>query len=59
MAEVFLITARQAIRRGSFTSVKEFLPPAIDAFHRRAERPLPPLHLDQDRRRSTPQMAFR
>jgi hypothetical protein len=54
LAEVFFsIITRQAVRRGSFTSVKE--PDRRDReLHRRVERPLPPLHLDQISRRDTP-----
>ncbi len=52
LVEVFFgIITRQAIRRGSFASVEQLVErdPHI---HRRLERPLPPLHLDQDRRRN-------
>jgi transposase len=51
MVEIFFgIITRQAIRRGSYGSVKgtHHRHPPI---HRRLERPLPTLHLDQDRRR--------
>ena len=59
MVEVFFgIITRQAIRRGSFTSVEDLIA-AIEDLHRRLERPLPPLHLDQDRRRDTPEMPPR
>jgi hypothetical protein len=51
MVEIFFgIITRQAIRRGSFTSVKD-LTAAIRTLHRRLQRPLPALHLDQNRRR--------
>ena len=51
LVEVFFgIITRQAIRRGTFASVKELVA-AITPLHRRLERPLPPVHLDQDRRR--------
>ena len=59
LAEVFFsIITRQAIRRGSFTSVKDLIA-AIEAFIDRVERPLPPLHLDQVSRRDTPEMPPR
>ena len=52
MVEIFFgIITRQAIRRGTFTSVKDLIA-AIEHLHRRLERPLPALHLDQDRRRN-------
>jgi hypothetical protein len=54
----FSIITRQAIRRGSFASVKDLIA-AIEAFIDRVERPLPALHLDQDRRRDTPEMPTR
>ena len=45
----FGIIERQAIHRGTFSSVKR--PQRQDPrLHRRLERPLPPLRLDQDRR---------
>jgi hypothetical protein len=45
MVEIFFgIITRQAIRRGSFGSVRD--PPV----HRRLERPLRAVHLDQGRR---------
>ena len=51
LVEIFFgIITRQAIRRGTFTSVKDLIA-AIETLHRRLERPLPPVHLDQDRRR--------
>ena len=54
LVEVFFsIITRQAIRRGTFISVHRpdrRHPP----LHRRLERPLPALHLDQDRRRDPP-----
>ena len=51
MVEIFFgIITRQAIRRGTFTSVKDLIA-AIERLHRRLERPLPAFHLDQDRRR--------
>ena len=50
MVEIFFgIITRQAIRRGTFTSVKDLIA-AIGDLHRRLERPLPTLRLDQDRR---------
>ena len=59
LAEVFFsIITRQAIRRGSFTSVKDLIA-AIEAFIDGVERPLPPLHLDQVSRRDTPEMPPR
>ena len=45
----FGIIERQAIRRGTFGSVRD-LTTKIRGFHRRLERPLPPIGLDQDRR---------
>ena len=51
MVEIFFgIITRQAIRRGTFTSVKDLIA-AIERLHRRLERTLPPLRLDQNRRR--------
>ena len=51
MVEIFFgIITRQAIRRGTFTSVKDLIA-AIETLHRRLERTLPAVHLDQDRRR--------
>ncbi len=59
MVEIFFgIITRQAIRRGTFTSVKDLIT-AIETLHRRLERTLPPLHLDQDRRRTTRPMPPR
>jgi len=51
MVEIFFgIITRQAIRRGTFTSVKE--PHRRDRnLHRRLERTLRTVRLDQDRRR--------
>ena len=50
MVEIFFgIITRQAIRRGTFTSVKDLIA-AIET-HRELERTLSALHLDQDRRR--------
>ena len=50
LVEVFFgIITRQAIRRGSFDSVKE-LTAAIDRIHLRLERTLRTIRLDQDRR---------
>ena len=50
MVEIFFgIITRQAIRRGTFTSVKDLIA-AIEQLHRRLERTLPPLRVDQDRR---------
>jgi transposase len=46
----FGILTRQAIRRGSFRSVKELIA-MIDAFHPPVERRLQPVHVGQDRRR--------
>jgi hypothetical protein len=43
------IIERQAIHRGIFASVRELMI-KIRTFNQRLERPLPPLHLDQDRR---------
>jgi transposase len=49
MVEIFFgIITRQAIRRGTFTSVPDLIG-AIRTFHRRLERPLPTVRLDQDR----------
>jgi transposase len=45
----FGIIERQAIRRGTFNSVRD-LKHQDPRLHRRLERPLPPLRLDQDRR---------
>ena len=54
MVEIFFgIITRQAIRRGTFTSVNDLIA-AIEHLHRRLERPLPAVHLDQDRRRDHP-----
>ena len=55
MVEIFFgIITRQAIRRGTFTSRQR--PHRRDRdLHRRLERPLPTLHLDQDRRPDPPQ----
>jgi len=51
MVEIFFgIITRQAIRRGTFHSVKD-LETAIGVLHRRLERARPPVHLDQGRRR--------
>ena len=51
LVEVFFgIITRQAIRRGSFDSVPELVA-AIRDLHRRLERALPPVRLDQDGRR--------
>ena len=51
LVEVFFgIITRQAIRRGSFDSVKQ-LDRRDPRVHRRLQRPLPALRLDQDRRR--------
>ena len=48
MVEVFFgIITRQAIRRPSFTSVKDLICSAIEAFIGGSNEPLPPLHLDQ------------
>jgi hypothetical protein len=44
MVEIFTGITRQAIRRGTFRSVKE--PTARWAHHRRLQRPLPALQLD-------------
>ena len=53
MVEIFFsIITRQAIRRGSFTSVTDLIT-AIEAFIDGWNEPLPPLHLDQNRRRIT------
>ena len=57
MVEIFFgIITRQAIRRGTFTSVKR---PHLRhrKLHRRLERPLHPVHLDQNRRRHPHQSA--
>ena len=45
----FGIITRQAIRRGSFENVKELT--AAIRIHRRLQGALPPIHLDQNRRR--------
>ena len=53
MVEIFFsIITRQAIRRGTFTSVRDLIA-AIRSLHRRLERPLRTLRLDQNRRRPT------
>ena len=55
LVEVFFgIITRQAIRRGTFASVNDLIT-AIADLHRRLERTLPPLRLDQDRRRDPAQ----
>ena len=52
MVEVFFsIITRQAIRRGTFTSVKDLI--AAIGLHQRLERTLPTIPLDQARRRPT------
>jgi hypothetical protein len=59
LAEVFFsIITRQAIRRGSFTSVKDLIA-AIENSIDGVERPLPPLHMDQISRRHTPALPPR
>ena len=48
MVEIFFsIITRQAIRRGSFASVKDLIA-AIEAFTDGLERSLPAVYLDQD-----------
>ena len=50
MVEIFFgIITRQAIRRGTFDSVRDLIA-AIRRLHRRLERTLPTVHLDQGRR---------
>ncbi len=52
LVEIFFgIITRQAIRRGTHRSVTELID-AIERVHRRLERTLPTLRLDQDRRRN-------
>ena len=54
MVEIFFgIITRQAIRRGTFTSVKDLIG-AIEIFIDALERTLPAVHLDQDRRPDHP-----
>ena len=54
MVEIFFgIITRQAIRRGTFTSVNDLIA-AIEHLHRRLERTLPTVRLDQDRRSDHP-----
>ena len=59
MVEIFFgIIARQAIRRGSFGSRQR--PQRHDPrLHRRLERTLPPLRLDQDRTYEPSRHTFR
>ena len=47
----FGIIERQAIHRGTFASVRELIG-QDPRLHQRMERPLPPVRLDQDRRRN-------
>jgi hypothetical protein len=55
MVEIFFdIITRQAIRRGTFTSVRDLIA-AIRAFIDGLERPLSALHLDQRRRHNARQ----
>ena len=50
LVEVFFsIVERQAVRRGVFKSVKD-LNTKTPGLHRRLERPLTPIRVDQDRR---------
>jgi hypothetical protein len=59
LAEVFFsIITRQAIRRGSFTSVKDLIA-AIENSIDGVERPLPPLHMYQISRRHAPALPPR
>jgi hypothetical protein len=56
MVEIFFgAITRQAIRRGTFRSVRE-LTGAIGTFIDAYKRPLPPVLLDQGRRRITHQI---